>query len=47
MERLDEADPVWGQVAEVYRVGRDDRFIRSDRTGIFTTTEGFDKYIQE
>jgi hypothetical protein len=47
MERLDEADPVWGQTAEVYRVGRDDRSIRSHRTGNFVSPNGFSNYIKD
>jgi len=45
MEKLDEADPIWGQPADVYRVGPMTRSVRSARSGNFVAPEGFPEYI--
>ena len=45
MEKLDEADPIWGQPADVFRTGPLARFVQSDRSGSFSAPEGFTAYI--
>lgn len=46
MEKLDEADPIWGQPANVYRTGPLSRLVQSERSGSFTAPEGFSNHIQ-
>jgi hypothetical protein len=46
MQLVNEADPIWGQPAKVYKVDADTRLIQSARTGNFTTdADGLSNYI--
>jgi hypothetical protein len=38
MEKVNEADPIWGQIADAWKLGPDNVQFASDRTGKFTTT---------
>lgn len=46
MQQLDEADPIWGEVATVYRDSAFTRYVVSNRCGSFHFGEGFAEHIR-
>lgn len=47
MEKLDQADPIWGQPSETYRIGPDDYSFANERTGKFVVPlMDFSDFIQ-